>query len=256
MRCLRNRPPAATQVVAIALIATAAITYADPSAIAGDSKIRIVSLTPGPPACPIGTDPATLTFQRGMREAGYGAEDYSQYCYSSLSEVPKQVREILATKPTVLLVWGSAVAAKAVRDATTTLPVVFADVADPVKNGLVASLAHPGGNMTGLTNVTEELVAKRIELLKEALPSLTRIAVLGNVTWRGPVLTLPAEDCGRDARYRASLPQSSTISRHPVRLVVSGHSVQLAHRALKLAQAETTASRTVHPMALARSPVD
>jgi len=59
---------------------------------------------------------------------------------------------------------------------------VFADVADPVKNGLVASLAHPGGNMTGLTNVTEELVAKRIELLKEALPSLTRIAVLGNLT--------------------------------------------------------------------------
>ena len=81
-----------------------------------------------------------------------------------------------------LLVWGSAVVAKAVRDATTTTPVVFADVADPVKNGLVASLAHPGGNMTGLTNVTEELVAKRIELLKEALPSLTRIAVLGNLT--------------------------------------------------------------------------
>jgi putative ABC transport system substrate-binding protein len=117
-----------------------------------------------------------------LRETGYGGDGFTQYCYSSLSEVPSQVREILATKPTVLLVWGSAFAAKAVRDATTTLPVVFADVADPVKNGLVASLAHPGGNMTGLTNVTEELVAKRIELLKEALPSLTRIAVLGNVT--------------------------------------------------------------------------
>ena len=179
MRCLRNRPPAATHVVAIALIATAAITYADQSAIA---KIRIVTLIPGPPACPIGTDPATLTFQRSLREAGYGDDGFSQYCFSSLSEVPNQVREILATKPTVLVVWGSAVAAKAVRDATTTLPVVFADVADPVKNGLVTSLAHPGGNMTGLTNVTEQLIAKRIELLKEALPSLTRIAVLGNVT--------------------------------------------------------------------------
>jgi len=160
----------------------AALTYADRSPTAVDSKIRIVTLIPGPPACPIGTDPATLAFQRGMREAGYSGEGFSQYCYSSLSEVPGQVRGILATKPTVLLVWGSAVVAKAVRDATTTTPVVFADVADPVKNGLVASLAHPGGNMTGLTNVTEELVAKRIELLKEALPSLTRIAVLGNLT--------------------------------------------------------------------------
>ena len=179
---LGSRPPVATRLVATALIATAAIAYADRSATAVDSKIRIVTLIPGPAACPIGTDPATLTFQRGMREAGYSTDDVSQYCYSSISEVPNQVREILATNPTVLLVWGSAVVAKAVKDATTTLPVVFADVPDPVKNGLVVSLAHPGGNMTGLTNVTEELVAKRIELLKEALPSLTRIAVLGTLT--------------------------------------------------------------------------
>jgi hypothetical protein len=79
-----------------------------------------------------------------------------------------------------VIVVGSTVAAQAVQRATSTIPIVMAAVADPVGSGLVASLAHPGGNVTGLAPMTVELSAKRLQLLKEAIPRLTRVAVLWN----------------------------------------------------------------------------
>jgi len=108
------------------------------SATAADGQLRIATLIPGPPACPIGTDAATLAFQRSLREAGYSTNDVTQYCYTALSDLTGRVREILASRPTVILVWASPVAARAVKDATSTVPVVFADVPDPIKNGLVS----------------------------------------------------------------------------------------------------------------------
>ena len=175
------------------------------NATAADGQLRIATLIPGPPACPIGTDAATLAFQRSLREAGYSTNDVTQYCYAALSDLPRRVREILASRPSIILVWASSVAARAVKDATSTVPVVFADVADPVTNGLVSSLARPGGNVTGLTNVTEELIAKRVELLKEALPSTTRIGVLGNMSNPGQpmflkVVQVAASRVGIEAR--------------------------------------------------------
>ena len=168
------------------------------SATAADGQLRIATLIPGPPACPIGTDAATLAFQRSLREAGYSTNDVTQYCYAALSDLRARVQQILASRPTAILVWASPVAARAVKDATSTVPVVFADVPDPVANGLVSSLARPGGNVTGLTNVTEELIAKRVELLKEALPSTTRIGVLGNTSNPGqPVFLKVAQDAAR-----------------------------------------------------------
>jgi len=168
------------------------------SATAADGQLRIATLIPGPPACPIGTDASTLAFQRSLREAGYSTNDVTQYCYTALSDLTVRVREILASRPTVILVWASPVAARAVKDATSTVPVVFADVADPIRNGLVSSLARPGGNVTGITNVSEELLAKRVELLKEALPSTTRIGVLGNMSNPGqPVYLKVVQDAAR-----------------------------------------------------------
>ena len=69
-------------------------------------------------------------------------------------------------------------AAQAGRKATTTIPIVFMGVTDPVTAGLVQSLPRPGGNTTGITNIAAILTGKRLELLKEALPALTRVAVL------------------------------------------------------------------------------
>ena len=70
----------------------------------------------------------------------------------------------------------------ATQNATSTIPIVFVSVGDPVASGLVASLARPGGNVTGLANFAPELSGKRVELLKEAVPNATRVAFLWNPT--------------------------------------------------------------------------
>jgi putative tryptophan/tyrosine transport system substrate-binding protein len=81
-------------------------------------------------------------------------------------------------------------AIRAAKQATSTIPIVFAGASDPVENGLVASLSHPGGNVTGLSNQTAELAGKRIELLREITPTLHRLAVIGNVTASNTVIEM------------------------------------------------------------------
>jgi ABC-type uncharacterized transport system substrate-binding protein len=88
--------------------------------------------------------------------------------------------ELLGLGVNVMLTAGGTEAALAAQGATGTLPVVFVIAADPVGVGLVASVARPGGNLTGLASMNAELDAKRLELLKEAVPGLTRVAVLSN----------------------------------------------------------------------------
>jgi len=86
--------------------------------------------------------------------------------------VQRQVAVIFAT--------GSVISAMVVKTATTTIPIVFANGSDPVKFGLVASLARPGGNMTGVSFYNNALVPKRLELLREILPRMSVIAILVN----------------------------------------------------------------------------
>jgi putative ABC transport system substrate-binding protein len=150
--------------------------YAVHAAFARDGPPRIALVIPGPPNCV--KDGLTIP---AMRESGIDPATVQQYCYSELRDVPQQMREIVRTKPDVLLIFASAVAARAAREASSTLPIVFADVQDPVKNGLAKSLAHPGLNMTGITNNSDEILGKRIEIIKEALPEVGRIALLGNL---------------------------------------------------------------------------
>jgi putative tryptophan/tyrosine transport system substrate-binding protein len=87
--------------------------------------------------------------------------------------------ELAALAPAAILTGGTPVLA-AMRDATTTIPIVFFNVADPVGGGFVSSLARPGGNITGFTPVEYELAGKWLQLLKEMAPGLTRIAMLGD----------------------------------------------------------------------------
>ena len=93
--------------------------------------------------------------------------------------LPNLVAELLQRKVEVTVAYGT-VAAQAAKRATSTIPIVLGVVGDPVRSGLVTNLAHPGGNITGLSMMTSELTAKRLQLLKEAIPRLTRAAVLGN----------------------------------------------------------------------------
>jgi putative ABC transport system substrate-binding protein len=93
--------------------------------------------------------------------------------------IPGLVRELLATRPDIIVAAGHR-ALSALKAATPTVPIVMAIISDPVESGLVASLARPGGNLTGLAFQNRELTAKRLELLKETLPALARVAVLGD----------------------------------------------------------------------------
>jgi putative ABC transport system substrate-binding protein len=93
--------------------------------------------------------------------------------------VPELVDDLVQRKVEVIVA-DSTYAARAAKRATSTIPVVMAVVADPVGTGLVASLAHPGGNVTGLSVMLTELSAKQLQLLKETIPRLARVAVLWN----------------------------------------------------------------------------
>ena len=93
--------------------------------------------------------------------------------------LPALADDLVRLKVDVLVVNGPP-AALAAKNATRTLPIVFTNVADPVPIGLVDSLTRPGGNITGFTVITEVLAGKRLELLKQTIPKLSRVAMLWN----------------------------------------------------------------------------
>jgi putative tryptophan/tyrosine transport system substrate-binding protein len=116
-----------------------------------------------------------------MRELGYieGQNIIIEYRHEAggFERLPEHAAELVGQQPDVL-VTVTTNAAQAVKKATTTIPIVFMGVTDPVTAGLVESLARPGDNMTGITNMAAILIGKRLELLKETLPTVSRLAVL------------------------------------------------------------------------------
>ena len=122
-------------------------------------------------------------FRQGLRDAGYveGRAIAIEWWFGRgrYDLVSEAAADLVRRKPDVIVV-ESTPAALAAKRATNTIPIVLALVGDPVGSGLVASLAHPGGNVTGLTNQSVDLVAKRLQLLKEAIPGARRVAVIFN----------------------------------------------------------------------------
>ena len=128
-------------------------------------------------------------FQQGLRQHGYVEDQnvYVEYRYSrgKADEYPKLAAELVILKVDLIVAGGGSGLARAVKGTTKMIPIVITGGSDPVGAGLVASLARPGGNLTGLTGITAELAGKRLELLKETLPRLTRVGVLWNPTDQG-----------------------------------------------------------------------
>jgi putative tryptophan/tyrosine transport system substrate-binding protein len=133
----------------------------------------------------LGNDPFIRVFDQGLRELGYtDGQNISieQISFAGRVEALPTLAAELVRRKVDLLVASTTPAALAARNATTTIPIVMVNVADPVASGLVVSLARPGGNVTGLSRVSLDLIGKNLELLREAAPAVTRLAVLVNPT--------------------------------------------------------------------------
>jgi ABC-type uncharacterized transport system substrate-binding protein len=136
-------------------------------------------------ATPEAQSTRTDAFRQGLRELGYVEEknitiEY-RYAAGKLDRYPALAAELLGLKVDVIVTGGPG-PTRAAKAATSTIPIVMAQDTDPVGNGFVASLARPGGNITGLSNFSPELSGKRLELLKEIVPKLSRVAVFGSST--------------------------------------------------------------------------
>ena len=127
-------------------------------------------------------------FRQGLKELGYveGQNIHVEYRFAggSLERLGEFAAELVRMKLDVIVA-GSTQSIDAAKQATQTIPIVFPVTFDPVGSGFVASLARPGGNLTGLSTVNPDAAAKRVELIKEIMPSISRLAVLRNPTNSG-----------------------------------------------------------------------
>jgi len=128
-------------------------------------------------------DPNLPAFREGLRGLGYvegkNATMLYRYAEGKPERLPEAARELAALKPDVIFALGGDVAPFMIA-VTRTVPIVMAVSVDPVEAGLVPNLAKPGGNLTGVTWISSDVAAKRLQLLKEAVPGLSRVAVLWN----------------------------------------------------------------------------
>jgi putative ABC transport system substrate-binding protein len=129
--------------------------------------------------------PVSRQFRQGLRELGYveGKNIIIEWRHheGKVDRLPTLAAELVRLKVDIIITAG-APAARAAKEATSTVPIVMTQIGDPVGSGFVASLARPGGNITGLSILAPELSGKRLDLLKEIVPNLSRVAVFGTST--------------------------------------------------------------------------
>jgi putative ABC transport system substrate-binding protein len=132
-------------------------------------------------------------FRQGLRDLGYieGKNILVEYRYveGRLDRVPALVGELVQLKVDVLVATFT-IAIRAAKQATTTIPIIMVSATDPVAAGFVDSLARPGGNITGVVRLIRELSSKRLELLKEAVPRISRVGVLWDGNAPGPAIAV------------------------------------------------------------------
>jgi putative ABC transport system substrate-binding protein len=163
-------PPIAVVLLAVALIAEAQ----QPAKVA---RIGIFL-----PASASASAHMVEAFRQGLREHGYGKQNVtleSRYGEGKAERLSDLAAELVRLKVDVIVV-GSTPGVMAAKTATRKIPIVMVTTGDPVAGGLIASLARPGGNITGVTALGQELSGKRLEVLKEAVPNVSRVAVLLN----------------------------------------------------------------------------
>jgi putative ABC transport system substrate-binding protein len=177
--------------IALWLLAAVLLTAAIPVAAQQPSKVRRIG------RLALGATPADSrridAFRQGLRQLGYAeGKDIvieSRYADGKPDRLNELTAELVRLRVDVIVTLGPA-PTRAVKAATATIPIVMTQDSDPVGNGFVASLARPGGNITGLSTLAPEISGKQLELLKETVPKLSHLAVFGSSTIPGQALSL------------------------------------------------------------------
>ena len=174
----RRQPLAAIVVCVVAL--SMVIAFGQASGQARGAPPRVGMLTP---AVSETAKPSWDAFREAMKELGYVEGKTVVYEYRSaegqLERLPQLAAELVKL-PVKVMVVANTPGNLAAKKATTTVPIVMVAVGDPVRVGLVSNLGRPGGNITGFTNLTGQITAKRLQLIKELIPTATRIGMIGN----------------------------------------------------------------------------
>jgi putative ABC transport system substrate-binding protein len=185
-------------------------------------------------------------FRHRLRELGYveGKNIVIEYRWAEgkIERLPELAAELVRLKVDVI-VTSSAAPTRAAKEATTTIPIVMANDNDPVGSGHVASLAQPGGNITGLATFAPEVSGKQLELLKEIVPKLSRVAVLGNSTNSGNAQLLKEVDLTAGA-FKVKLPYLDVLSPKDIETAFRAASKQRAGAVLLLASPVLFSQRT------------
>jgi putative tryptophan/tyrosine transport system substrate-binding protein len=173
-RSKQGRMTTKTIVILLVTLALASVHLADGQQPKNVPRIGYMSGL-GNPETP---GPRAEAFRRGLRELGHieGKNILVEYRYLEGKDelAPSLVAELVQLKVDVLVLVGVLPAIRAAKQATKTIPIVMVTTQDPVVTGLIDSLARPGGNLTGLTTLQRELSGKRLEILKEAVPRISR----------------------------------------------------------------------------------
>jgi putative ABC transport system substrate-binding protein len=153
--------------------------------------------------CPTGFSERLLAFHQGLKDTGYaeGANIAIEYRWAEnqLDRLPAMAADLVRRQVAVIVATGGTAPILAAKAATATIPVVFTIPEDPVKLGLITSLARPGGNLTGVNFFFGELVPKRLQILRELVPAMTRLAMFVNPAnpARAELHTREVETAGR-----------------------------------------------------------
>jgi putative ABC transport system substrate-binding protein len=195
---------------------------------------------------PAATSARVEAFRQGLKELGYieGKNIASEYRWAEgkFDRLPDLAAELVRLKVDVIVTGGPA-GTRPAKEATATIPIVMAFDNDPVGSGFVASLARPGGNITGLSILSPEISGKRLELLKEIVPKLSRVAVLGNSTEPGNAQVLRETELAAGA-FGVQLKYLDLLARQDIESAFQAASKGRADAILVLANPVTISQRT------------
>jgi len=185
-------------------------------------------------------------FRHGLRELAYveGKNIFIEYRWAEgkIERLPELAAELVRLKVDVI-VTSSAAPTRAAKEATTTIPIVMANDNDPVGSGHVASLARPGGNVTGVSTLAPEISGKQLELLKEMVPKLSRVAVLGTSTNSGYAQLLREVELAAGA-FKVKLQYLDVLNAKDIETAFRAASKERAGAVLVLASPVNFAQRT------------